>query len=543
MFGDRRRVVSDVEARERLKRGVNKLSNTVASTLGPKGRNVICQRVYNQSRITKDGVTVAGEFFLEDPVEDIGAQMIKEASKKTAEEAGDGTTTSTVLASAIINQGLNYIGENEKNNPIDVVAGIDIGLEYILKNLKAMSKPIEINSIELENVATISANNDRDLGKIVAKAVSEVGKNGKVIMEQSKNSTTSHSVIKGTIIEQGYIHPVFVTDSNKEEIVLTNPLIAVSNFKLTSKDHVKPMVQYAYENQRELLIIAEELEAEALSYMAENVTRGAIKAAIVRPPSVSNMRNFMLGDIAVITGGKFRDTVKGHNPIKFFHTYFGSADKVIIDRRQTVIINGKGNQEDKEERIKSIEKNIENSEKGIEDRHKDRLSKMFSGIATIYIGANSELEWKEKRDRVEDAILATQSALFEGIVPGGGNALNDCIDRNYEFAPKGKDEYAGYVILMYACIVPFSKILENAGKDPAEISEKCKKENKRYNCKTGKYIKDIIKEGIIDPTKVTRTALENAASVAKTLLLTDHVIYYHEGHLPESVKMDPGNVK
>jgi chaperonin GroEL len=543
MFGDRRRVLSGKENREELRKGVNLLADTVSCTLGPKGRNVICQRVYNKSRITKDGVTVAGEFFLEDPIQDIGAQIIKEASQKTAEEAGDGTTTSTVLARSIYNNGLNYLNEDNANNPVDVIAGIDLAVNDIVKNLKKLSIDINPNTKHLENVATISANNDSDLGKIVSEAVSTIGKDGKVIMENSKDSSTYFNVIRGTIIEQGFIHPVFSTSSESEEMVLNNPLIVVSNFKFSSMEQIRDICTYAYKNQRELLIIAEELDKEALVYVAENVSRGKIKMAVVRPPGVSNMRNFMLSDIAIITGGDFKDTVKGHNPKRFNANNFGSAEKVIVNRKQTVIIEGKGSKEEKQKRISAIQENIKNAEKGIDDRHKERLSKMFSGVATIYIGANSEVEQKEKKDRVEDAILATQSALEEGIVPGGGFALYNCIKKKWK-AFDNKDIEAGYTIVMHSCLDPLKTIISNAGKNPDTILSKLNKTNRMgYNSKSGLYVENVIESGIIDPTKVARVSLINAASVAKTLLTTEATIYYSENHLPESIKMDPGNVK
>ena len=546
MFGDRRKVMSKKEAREQLSVGVNILADTVSSTLGPKGRNVICQRIYNKSRVTKDGVTVASEFFLEDPVQDIGAQLIKEASQKTAEEAGDGTTTSTIIARALFNMGINYINENDSHNPVDYNSGITKGVEEIVAKIKGEAIEVKPDTKELEHVATISANNDVELGQIVASAVSSVGEEGKVVMETSKTAKTYYESIKGTVIEQGYMDPVFVTDASSEELVLNNPLIVSSNFKFHNMEDIHGLVSVAYQKDRDMLIIAEELDKEALAFVAENVARGKIKMAVVRPPSVSNMRKFMLEDIAVITGGTFRDTTKGHSSKKFFDKYFGSAEKVIVNRKQTVILGGAGTEQSKENRIKAIKENIGNSDKGIDGRHKERLSKMFSGVATIYIGAKSEVEQKEKKDRVEDAILATQSALAEGIIKGGGQFLLFCSPDESEFI--NEDEARGYLSVFTVCSQPFNTIIKNAGKEPNSIVDMMlptmdSNPEQGYNAKTDTYVPNLMGAGIIDPAKVTRSAIENAASVAKTLLTTEAVIYYANGHNPESVHQDPGNVR
>ena len=544
MFGDRRGVIKGKEARERLMQGVNTLADAVACTLGPKGRNVILHRIYNKNKSTKDGVSVANEFFLEDPVEDIGAQMVKEVAQNTADDAGDGTTTATVLARAVIKSGLDYIDSDDKHNPVDVNKGIDLAVDDIIAKLKEASMPVEINSKELVHVATISANNDEALGKIVSETVSTVGAEGKVIMEFSKDHKTYSEMIDGSVIEQGFISPHFITDANSDEVELSNPLIVISNFKMAAVEHVAPFFEKAYNTKRDMLIIAEELEGAALAYAVENVARGVVNVAIGRPPGTSNMRTFMLGDLAAITGGKFRNTTSGAVTGKFFDSYYGEAKRVVVNRKQTVIAEGKGSEEDVKLRRASIEENIKNADKGIDDRHRDRMSQMFAGIATIYIGAGSEVEAKEKKDRVEDAILATQSALEEGIVPGGGMALINAIKGEPSLL-KG-DIDAGYTILKASCLEPFNQILRNAGLSSEEILKgiKSRPDGTGYNVKTGEYVPDLIKEGVVDPTKVTRVALENAASVAKMFLTTEVVLYLSEGtHLVESVKMDPGNVK
>jgi chaperonin GroEL len=542
MFGDRREVVSGVEAREKLAEGINLLADTVACTMGPKGRNVIMQRVYNKNRITKDGVSVADEFFLSDPVQDIGAQTIKEAAQRTAEDAGDGTTTSTVLAREIYRHGLEYLNEDTSRNPVDVVKGIDLAVSDAVESLKKVAKPVKINSIELENVATISANNDEEIGKIVAEAVSMVGKEGKVVMQTSKDASTYVDTVEGAVWDQGIFHQGFVNELPKETMELEKPLIVVSNHKFSSHNEIKPFFQYAASKKRDMLIICEELEKSALEYALLNVTKGAANVAFVRPPSISNFRNFMLEDLAVITGGTFRDRNKG-NKIENFDTekHFGLADRVIVTRKQTVIIDGKGTEEEKEVRIQAIQDNIKNAEKGIDDRHKERLAKMFSGLSTVYIGANSEFEMKEKKDRVEDSILATQSALEEGIVPGGGCTLAN-IELDLVEEGLNRDIVAGYNIIRNAMHKPLEQILTNAGLSNL-LYDSSRPVSDGYNVATNTPVDDMIKAGIIDPAKVVRVSLENASSVAKMLLTTESIIYYAEDHLPESIKMDPGNVR
>lgn len=534
MFGDQRSVESQQAARNRMLKGINLLADTVAYTMGPKGRNVILQRHYNQSRVTKDGVTVANEFFLKDPVEDIGAQLIKEAAQKTADEAGDGTTTATVLARSIIKQGIEFINDNPNANPIDLNAGITAAVSCIVDNIKTKALPVDITDSRLLDVATISANNDIELGKLVTEAITSVGKDGQVVMEYSKSPDSFIETIKGTVWDQGIISPHFITSEDSEEIELEDPLIITSNFKLTSDEEVYQLVKFAKDENRSILIICEELEKTALSYLLKHTHLGHIKAAVVRPPSVSNMRSFMLQDISIITGSKLRDYNKGHTPKNFNMTYYGGAEKVIVTRKNTVIIGGKGDSLKVEERKKAIEENIRNAEKGIDGRHKDRLSKMFSGVATVYIGGGSEIEQKERRDRVEDSILATKSALDEGILPGGGSFLAT-IQINPIIPTGNKDDFRkGIEIVRNACKEPYSQILHNAG-----LSNNS---DELINVKTGEVVENLINEGIIDPAKVTRCALENAASVAKMILTTEGVIYYTDDqHIHQSLVMDRGN--
>ena len=562
MFGDRRKVIKGEEARTKLLAGVNLLADTVAYTMGPKGRTVMIQRIYNNSKSTKDGVSVANEFFLEDPVEDMGAQTVKQTAQKSADDAGDGTTTATVLARSMFRSGVEYLNETNPiygrwfwnkhkvlrresfgRNPIDVVKGIDIALSYVIESVKETVISIQINSKELLDVATISANNDDDLGKIVADAVSEVGAHGKVAMAISKDHKTYSTSTVGAVIEQGIINQGFATNANSEEIILERPLIAVTNFKLTSVNEVQKLMMFAAEENRSLLLFAEELTQGALAMALKNVQGGSIKMAVVMPPSVSSMRKYMLSDLAVITGGKFQDYELGESSETFKPEFFGSAEKVIVGRKQTVIIGGAGTDEAKEERVLAIEENINNAEKGIDDRHKDRLSMMFAGVATIHIGGHTEVEQKEKHDRVEDAIKACQSALKEGIVAGGGMALRNAA--RYDLKDSNKDVTKGCGIVLNACMEPFKCILSNAGVSYDTINKgiMSRPKGSGYNARTGEYVSSMIDEGIIDAFKVTRCALENAASVAKTLLTTEAVIYYAEDHSPKSVHQDPGNIK
>jgi len=549
MFGDRRRVVSKSEARKKLMQGIDLLADTVSCTLGPKGRNVILQRVYNKSRVTKDGVSVADEFFLEDPVEDIGAQLIKEAAQRTATDAGDGTTTATILARSLIKEGMYYIDQIEgvQHNPVDINKGIDIAVAEILKMIKDQALPVDINTQELEHVATISANNDPELGKIVTEAVSAVGKDGKVVMDYSKDNTTYTELIEGTVWNQGIYSAHFVTNSNEEEIELIKPLILVSNFKFSSDKEIYPFLKYAESKNRSLLIICEELEKTAFSYTLNASVQGHVRVAVVRPPGLSNMRSFMLGDVATITGATLRDYNKGDKIAEFTANQYGEAEKVLVSRTHTIITGGAGDPIKIEERKNAILENIKKAPKGIDDRHSDRLSKMFSGISTVHIGANSELEQKEKKDRIEDAILATQSALHEGIIPGGGVALYKAgkhILKN-KYNVDNDDILLGIRIVGKSCLEPFYTILDNAGKELDDKTETAIEtiKNTGYNANNDTYIKDMMVEGIIDPAKVTRAALENAASVAKMILTVEAVVYYSENHLAESIKMDPGNVR
>lgn len=542
MFGDRRRLVFKEEARAKLLKGVNTLADAVAVTLGPNGGNVILERVYNTSIVTKDGVSVAEDIFLEDPVENIGAQLLKQAARKTAEDAGDGTTTATVLARSIYVQALKLIEQG--NKPTELKEGVEEAVKQLTTLLREISTPI--NSLEdLINISTISANGDAELGKIIAEATYEIGENGAVVIEESKSELTYSEVIKGTVIDRGFISQYFSTGGSSE-VILENPLILVSNTKSTNAADLEVFCKYAYEHNRSFLIIMEELEKTALAYMIENISKGVLKGAIIASPGVANMRQFMLEDLAVVTGAKFVDRFKGHHLTKVSINHLGTAEKVIVSRKKTIIINGGGKAEDVEARKKTIETNIAEAEKNIDKRHKDRLAKMFSGVSTIYVGGTTEIDRKEKLDRVDDSMRAAQSALAEGYLIGGGTALYRLA--NEIKAPDNftESQLNGFKLVIEAAKQPFKTIISNTGKSVEVVENEVVKLSKEsasgYNARTGSMSKNLIKDGIIDPSKVTRVALENAAAVASLLFTTECVVYYKdEQH--ERLQLDPGNIR
>jgi chaperonin GroEL len=544
MFGDRRRLVFKEEARELLKSGVNTLADAVEVTLGPKGGNVILERIYNQSIITKDGVSVARDIFLENPVENIGAQTVKQAAEKTAEDAGDGTTTATVLARALFTKGLRLLEQDY--NATEIKQGVEYGVEQLVKLIKSNS--LEIKSLEeLINIATISANGDLELGTTIAEAVYKIGAEGSVVIEESKTDKTFAETIKGTVIDRGFISQYFATTGD-QEVTLTNPIVLISNDKVTDATDLEKFFNYAYENKRDFLIIMEELEKQALAYSIKNIGEGILKGAIISPPGVSNMRSFMLEDLAIITGGKVIDRIKGHTIANSTLSDYGAATKVIVNRKKTIILGGAGKEDKIEERKLSIQKNINDSEKNIDTRHKDRLARMFSGVSTIYVGGTTEIERKERYDRVDDAVRATQSALAEGYIVGGGVALYKMSDEFYIEETFTESQKMGVRLVIEAAKVPFRRIISNTGKNSEVIEAELKMFDKKfnlrsgYNARIGKMTKDMIKDGIIDPAKVTRVALENAASVANLLLTTECVVYYKDDQ-HERMNMDPGNVR
>jgi chaperonin GroEL len=536
MFGEVKEVKFKDSVHDKLKEGVNTLSNAVRLTLGPKGRNVVLGRHFNPPHVTKDGVSVAREIFLEDEIENIAAQIIKQAAARTAEDAGDGTTTSTILSAEIFNRGLKAIKSD--SNPIDIKRGIDKTVKQVVEQLKKQSIEIGTDYNKIKDIATISANNDEEIGILIADAIKLIGRDGKILTEvNEENPDTYIKHTSGSFIEHGWISQQFINNESEHKKEFENCLILVTDHKIDAFTQVKPYIEYAHERNRPLLIIAEELEGEALIWITTNVIAGKLKCAVVRPPSVAGMRTFALQDLAISTGATYFSKER-HDLSKGNASHLGTAKKVIVDRKSTIIVEGNGDKKKIQERINSIKTTIEASPKGIKDRHKERLAKTFTGIVNMYIGANTEVEKKEKRDRIDDALCATQAAIEEGIVPGGGIAYLSAINKIKGIKYENSDEALGGKIVLDSCIEPFKQILFNAGKSPDIILGNVMNGSKYfgYNARTEEYEDDMIKAGIIDPTKVTRVALENAASAATMLLITDCVIYKKEENYNATIR-------
>jgi chaperonin GroEL len=515
------------EARKKLVSGINKVANAVTSTLGPNGRNIIYTE-YGEVRSTKDGVTCAKQISdLEDPTENIGAQMIKQASIKTANNAGDGTTTSTLLAQAIINEGLSYLDKGA--NAVEIKRGIDSAVKEVITCLrKEVSKDIT-SETQLEQVATISANNDPEIGKLIAAAMEKVGREGVVHIEESKSGETYLETVEGMQFDRGYKSHYFVTDNNSMNCTLEDPYILIADKKFTQAKELLPILEGISSQGKPLLIIAEDIEAEALSTLVVNKIRGTLKVAAVKAPDFGDRRKLILEDIATMTGGQVFSTEKGMKMEKFSWDWLGSARLVTITKDQTTLVDGKGTVEKIEARIEELQAQIEKSVVPFEkEKLQERLSKFIGGVAIIHVGGNSELEMKETKDRVDDALHATKAAIEEGIVPGGGAALLYAREAITEKEIKfGSDIHIGKKIVYKACAAPFMKILTNAGYTEGEcygLINGLDDDNwKGYNIKTGTFV-NMKEAGIIDPSKVTRNALENAASVAGVVLLTEAAI-------------------
>ena len=516
------------EARKKLVSGINKVANAVTSTLGPNGRNVIYTE-YGEVRSTKDGVTVAKQISdLEDPIENLGVQMIKQASIKTANNAGDGTTTSTLLAQAIINEGLSYLDKGA--NAVEIKRGIDSAVKEVVVCLrKEVSKDIT-SETQLEQVATISANNDPEIGKLIAAAMEKVGREGVVHIEESKSGETYLETVEGMQFDRGYKSHYFVTDNNSMNCTLEDPYILIADKKFTQAKDLLPILEGISSQGKSLLIIAEDIEAEALSTLVVNKIRGTLKVAAVKAPDFGDRRKLILEDIATMTGGQVFSTEKGMKMEKFSWDWLGSARLVTITKDQTTLVDGKGTTEKIEARIEELQVQIEKSVVPFEkEKLQERLSKFIGGVAIIHVGGNSELEMKETKDRFDDALHATKAAIEEGIVPGGGAALlyaREAITKTR--AELNSDLHIGKQIVYKACAAPFMKILTNAGYSEGEcyglINNLGGTDNwKGYNIKSETFV-DMKEAGIIDPSKVTRNALENAASVAGTVLLTEAAI-------------------
>jgi len=513
-------------AREKIKTGVNKLADAVKSTLGPCGQNVILEKEHGAPVVTKDGVSVAKEIQLKDPVENIGAQVIKEVSVKAAKQAGDGTTTATVLAAAMFNDGLKYMAAG--HNSVEIKRGMDKAVTSITKNLKDLSKDVS-NHDEIRQVATISANGDESIGNIIAEAMEEVGKNGVITVEESKTAETTLEIVEGMQIDRGYLSPYFVTDNSKMTAALENPYILLYDKKISSIKEVLPLLETCSKQSKSLLIIADDVDGEALATMVVNKARGILNICAIKAPGFGDRKTHMLEDLAILTGGTVVSTQKGMKLEKLTMEMLGTARNVTIEKDKTTIVDGAGNQDGIKKRFDELQDQHDNAESDYEKQAiKDRMNKLVGGVAIINIGAASEVELKEKKDRVDDALHATRAAVEEGIVAGGGMALIYATDENdwLEQTFANHDQQLGARLVYDACKSPFMTICSNAGKNgEAVLMKLCTltDENRGYDARNDEYV-NMFEAGIIDPTKVTRTALEMAVSVAGTLLTTDCVV-------------------
>ena len=515
----------DIEARNRMKKGVDTLANAVKVTLGPKGRNVVIDKKFGAPQVTKDGVSVAKEIELEDPIENMGAQMVKEVASKTADIAGDGTTTATVLAQSIISEGLKMVAAGA--NPMDLKRGIDKAVSLVVDNLKQQSQTVGSDSKKIQQVATISANNDETIGKLIAEAFARVGKEGVITVEEAKGTDTTVEVVEGMQFDRGYVSPYFVTNSEKMEAELQNPYILIYDKKISAMKDILHILEKVAQSGRPLLIIAEDLEGEALATLVVNKLRGTIKVAAVKAPGFGDRRKEMLQDIAILTAGIVVSEEQGYKLENADLTYLGQAASVTIDKDNTTIVGGKGKKVDITARVNQIKAQVENTTSDY-DREKlqERLAKLAGGVAVLYVGAATEVEMKEKKDRVDDALHATRAAVEEGIVPGGGVAYLRALSA-LEAKVKGQiaDEQTGMQIVRRALEEPMRTLTANAGIDGSIVVQKIKegKGDFGFNARTETY-ENLFKAGVIDPTKVSRVALENAASIAGMLLTTECVI-------------------
>ncbi len=511
----------DVEARDSIKRGVDALANAVKVTLGPKGRNVIIGKSFGGPQITKDGVTVAKEIELEDALENMGAQMVKEVASKTNDLAGDGTTTATVLAQAIVKEGLKNVAAGA--NPMELKQGIDKAVSAIVSNLDKQAKKVSNSSDMIKQVASISANNDGLIGDLISEAFSKVGKEGVITVEESKGTETHVDVVEGMQFDRGYLSPYFVTDSEKMQTEMENPMILLYDKKVSTMKDLLPILEPVAQQGKSLLIIAEDVDGEALATLVVNKLRGSLKIAAVKAPGFGDRRKAMLEDIAILTGGTVISEELGFTLENATLEMLGTADTVTIDKDNTTIVKGAGNKNDIKARVNQIKSQIESTTSDYDkEKLQERLAKLAGGVAVLYVGAASEVEMKEKKDRVDDALNATRAAVEEGIVAGGGVALLRSKSVLDKLSTDSLDEITGINIVARAIEAPLRIIVENAGGEGSVVCNKVLEEKKNfgYDAKSEKYV-DMLEAGIIDPKKVTRVALENAASVAGMILTTE----------------------
>ena len=529
----------DTDARDSLKRGVDVLANAVKVTLGPKGRNVILDKKFGAPTITKDGVSVAKEIELSEPIENMGAQLVKEVASKTADSAGDGTTTATVLTQAIFNHGIKNVAAGA--NPMDLKRGVDKAVAAVVANLKEQSKEIS-TSEEIAQVATVSANNDAEIGNMIANAMDKVGKDGVITVEEAKGTETEVKTVEGMQFDRGYLSPYFVTNTEKMEAELENPFILIYDKKVSNMKELLPILEATAQTGRPLLIIAEDVEGEALATLVVNKIRGSLKIAAVKAPGFGDRRKAMLEDIAILTGGTVISEERGYKLENATLDYLGTAEKINIDKDNTTIVNGAGQAADIEGRVNQIKQQIENTTSDYDkEKLQERLAKLSGGVAILYIGAATEVEMKEKKDRVDDALHATRAAVQEGIVAGGGVALIRALNAIEGMDLGNIDQNTGVKIVYNAIQAPLRTIVENAGGEASVVVNAVKegKDDYGYNAASDEYV-NMFKAGIIDPTKVTRLALENAASIASLLLTTEAVVA--DKPEPEGAPAMPGGM-
>lgn len=521
-------ILFNLEARDRLKKGVDALSNAVKITLGPKGRNVIIEKSYGGPQITKDGVTVAKEVELTDPVENMGAQMVKEVASKTNDIAGDGTTTATVLAQSIITTGLKNVTAGA--NPMDLKRGIDKAVARVIESLHQQTTKVGDSNEKIQQVAAISANNDAYIGSLIAEAMAKVKQEGVITVEEAKGIETYVEVVEGMQFDRGYISPYFVTNAEKMEAVYENPFILIYDKKISVMKDLLPVLEKSLQTGKPLIIIAEDVEGEALATLVVNRLRGSLKVAAVKAPGFGDRRKEMLEDIAILTGGVVISEEKGYRLEDATLDMLGEADKVTIDKENTTIVSGRGSKESISGRVAQIKKQIETTTSDY-DREKlqERLAKLAGGVAVIYVGAASEIEMKEKKDRFEDALAATRAAIEEGIIPGGGVAFIRAIDSLKDMKGDNEDETTGIAIIKRALEEPLRQIVENAGMEGSVVVNKVKEGTGDFGFNARTEVYENLKDtGVIDPTKVARVALENAASIAGMLLTTECVLVEHK---------------
>ena len=530
----------NTESRENLRKGVDILANAVKVTLGPKGRNVILDKKFGAPTVTKDGVSVAKEIELKEPVENMGAQLVKEVASKTADDAGDGTTTATVLAQAIFNTGIKNVAAGA--NPMDLKRGVDKAVKAVVENLKSQSKDIK-DSSEISQVATVSANNDHEIGKMIADAMDKVGKDGVITVEEAKGTETEVKTVEGMQFDRGYLSPYFVTNSDKMEAELENPYILIYDKKISAMKELLPVLEAVSQTGKPLLIIAEDIEGEALATIVVNKIRGSLKVAAVKAPGFGDRRKAMLEDIAILTGGTVISEERGYKLESATIDYLGTAEKVNIDKDNTTVVSGAGKKDDITARVNQLKKQIESTTSEYDkEKLQERLAKLSGGVAILYVGAATEVEMKEKKDRVDDALHATRAAVQEGIVAGGGTAFLRAISSLDKLSLENDDQNTGVLIVKTALESPIRTIVENSGGEGSVVIQKIKegKGDYGYNAANDTF-ESMFKAGIIDPTKVSRLALENAASIAGLLITTECVVVDEpETDAPVAPAMPPG---